>query len=80
MEDFPIWYPLTVRVKATGDTMLIKSTKFNPELFEKIEEKQVEKGTTNEPKASPDYFCSPCNKILKREQDLKTHNKRIHGS
>lgn len=41
MDDFPTWYPMTVKVIATGETMIIKSNRFNPALFERIAEPTV---------------------------------------
>jgi hypothetical protein len=39
------WKPIKVRVKATGEFMTIKDIRFNPELFEKIEDGGVHDST-----------------------------------
>ncbi len=85
MDDFPIWYPMTVRVKVTGETMVIKSSKFNPELFEKITSPQtiVEKPVPQEveqPSVPASLACESCAKTFKREQDFKSHNTRFHST
>lgn len=94
MEDFPTWYPMTVKVKATGETMVIKSNKFNPDLFEKISETLIEttpsgmvlEHTTLTPEGEVELVisttsrvCGVCKKSFKREQDFKSHNTRFHN-
>lgn len=80
-EQAPTWYPMAVIVKETGEEMLIKSNKFNPELYslkpvkggiKLVSEDEAEEASAEE------NLCAECEKTFKTPAALKAHNTRYH--
>jgi uncharacterized Zn-finger protein len=60
--------------KDNGQEQLIWADKFNPEFHS--DKKLSPSGESADEKP---FTCEPCEKSFKREQDLKTHNKKEHA-
>ncbi len=80
------WNPLSVKVKESGEVMVIKDYKFDPELHEKVKGSKVVKEVVEECDEAveeealvEDGALICCGKEFKRAQDLKSHMTRMHS-